>query len=325
MAAQVTRTVVLDDAERTVTALTIVDGAQTWKATEVVYKASSPGDNEAKVRGKLRGALDRWATLTVNEKDEVLEGLVRLLLGEFTSIARAPFTFKFTNDLPVTQSGHPSATIPAGTVVFEIDALGNLVLGKNPLLNNRTGNLLANGRVPTGMMYQQESHFLFVGGGIAICPVGDPGDLIFARYGPDNTWPDNGGLGVAGIPAGSSIGMISWRSAATPSGGTPDVTLGGELQSASVTLYARATEHSRKVGNAYQQGGELIAQSTPNGTSTAVDRGFIRNDGKAQAAKDLQVDGALKLTNRPVLATGAAHTVDDVIATMQTLGLCRQS
>jgi hypothetical protein len=231
---------------------------------------------------------------------------------------------------------------------MKFDQYNNFWLGNNKLLPVTTGNLLANGRVPTGLFYQQESHYLFVGGGVSLATVGDPADFQFARFGPDNTWPDNAGLGVAGVPSGTSLGEINWFGAATPQGGTPDVTLGAALQSKSAMIFARASEDNRNMGSGtYHQGGELVFGTTPNGTSTAVAWVPLRNDGTfdltdavnikagtttgtmiatvgGAAGQKLAFWGATPVV-QPILATGASRTVDNVITVLQTLGLVRQS
>ena len=211
----------------------------------------------------------------------------------------------FTNSTLVHQSGHDAADLPVGTRVWEVDGYGNFLLGRNRLLTSRTGNLLANGYVPDGLMYQQESRQLFVGTGLAVATVGDPPDLILARFGPDNAYPDNSGLGVAGVPSGNSLGSIRFMGACTPNGGTADVTLGAFLQSASATIYARATEDNKQSGSNYYEGGELYFQTTPNNSSTAEDRMQITQDGhvKVLGSGKLLAAGGIGVGNSAAATT----------------------
>lgn len=220
------------------------------------------------------------------------------------------------NSVLVTESGHASADIPVGTVSFKVDTYDNLILGNNKLLTGTTGGLLANGVIPTGLMYQQESHDLFVGGGIFAASVGDPPDIGLVRLGPDNTWPDNGGLGVAGIPNGSSLGKIAWYGAATPDGGTPDVTLGATVQSASAVIYAKAAEDNVKSGSNYHQGGELWFQTTPNGTSSPVDVLGLQNTGTM-----VFKGGALRIANATgVISADSATSATNIFLKAEVAG-----
>lgn len=257
--------------------------------------------------------LDTDGTITVTLNDNQAGNVVlSLATGD---LVLAAGTSQRKNSVLVTQAGHPSADIPAGAVSLKFDAYNNFILGNNKLLTTTTGNLPANGILPTGLMYQQESHGLFVQG-LRLYGVGDPCDLVLGRAGPNNSWPDNAGLGIAGVPAGTTLGVCRFRGAATPNGGTPDVTLGAVFQGDSAIIYAKSSEDNVYTGSAYHQGGELHFATTPNGSSTTTDRLVIGNDGKVQFTAG---------PGTAVLATGAAHTVDDVVAALQTLGLVKQS
>lgn len=211
-------------------------------------------------------------------------------------------TLTFTNTTKVDSSNN-LFDIAVGTTVGEVDTYGNFFLGTNKLVTTRTGNLIANGWVPTGLMYQQESRYLFVGAGLALPTVGDPADLILARFGPDNMGPDNGGLGVAGVPSGTALGSIRFMGACTPNGGTPDVTLGAFTQGTSAQIYARATEDNIQSGSNYYEGGALYFATTPNHTSSTVDRMIIDQDGTVTVGGKLITTTGLGVGNAAAATT----------------------
>jgi hypothetical protein len=181
------------------------------------------------------------------------------------------------NSVLVHQAGHDSADIAIGSTVARIDARGNVLLGPNNLVTDTEANIHGAGMV-ADFLYQQQTRRIFTRS-LVLAELGDPPDLVISRAGPNNTYPDNGGLGVAGVLMSDSLGSIRFQGTYTPAGGTPGVTLGGSFQGDSAQIYARASEDNVYTGSAYHQGGELYFATTPNGTSVSVDALILKQNG----------------------------------------------
>ena len=195
------------------------------------------------------------------------------------------------NQVLVTRTfqSNPRADIPAGTNVFEIDEYGNVLFGPNDFLFTRQGNIFQLGSI-ADFMYHQETRRIYTRSA-AFVEFGDPPDVIIARAGPDNIYPGVAG-GLAGIPSGTTLGVIRWQGSFTPQGGTVGVTQGGAFHNDSAQIYAKATEDNKFNGGvSYSQGGELHFATTPNGTATPVDALIISSDQTVTAKKALTVAG----------------------------------
>ncbi len=223
----------------------------------------------------------------------------------------------------------PSADIPAGTNVLEIDEYGNVLFGPNDFLFTRQGNIFQLGSI-ADFMYHQETRRIYTRSA-AFVEFGDPPDVIIARAGPDNIYPGVAG-GLAGIPSGTTLGVIRWQGSFTPQGGTVGVTQGGAFHNDSAQIYAKAAEDNNfNGGTSYSQGGELHFATTPNGTATPVDALVISSDQTVTAKKALTVAGLTGATATSRLTgattsgpptTGTFAVGDTVIDRSGSLWIC---
>lgn len=312
---------------------------------------------------------------------------------------------RWQSTLPITTvSGTPQYTIPAGSTLLQFTSYGSLLAGLNPNLTDETGTVKSvnSQMVDFGFL---ESQLRLLTRSLRLAELGDPPDLILARWGPNNGYPY---ATPTGMNTGQSMGALRWMPAVNAFGATPDVTPGGSLQVDAATISVRTVEVPRDTtgtgvyavgsnmsisvapvgGTAVEVmrllstghfwlGTQTIAAASDTalltlfteaiGTKGLIVRGFagqtadlfdVQDSGgtsylRVAANKTITLyDGSkinagtttgLMVANlggaagqklgffgvtpvvQPLLATGAAHTVDDVITTLQTLGLCRQS
>ena len=354
------------------------DGTQ---KTLSVSKGGTGATNSTTARTNL-GAINKVADAADVAITSPADG-EPLAWDEATSKFTSGQPIKLRNSLAVVADLSPTGDISPGTITFRHDAYGNAFLGPNVYLP-APDNSLSAAIVIADFFYSQRFRRLFTRS-ICVRDLGDPPDLIIGRAGPDGGWPDNGGLGLAGVMSNDSLCSIRWQGSFQPSGVGIDTVSG--FQGDSATIYARASEDNRRTSDSvYHQGGELHIATTPNGTSSPVDRLIIQNDGvfdfrgnnikvgsadfsgAAEAHTTLRVDGILTAASevdansdirfgegsniivgttsgtrigtsatqklgffgksaivQPLLATGAGHTVDDVITVLQNLGLVRQT
>lgn len=167
--------------------------------------------------------------------------------------------------------------------VARLDEAGNFFLGPNELLYGTTQQSFnysdwTEGRSAPDFAYIQNTRRIYLRSAL-LTEVGDVPDLTLGRFGTNNTYPlgpTQTAAGLTGVEAGTAVGKLGFRGAMTPAGGTPEVTAGATLSGRIAAVYARTAETLTTTA----QGGHLIFQTIPTGSTTLTDRARFNADGK---------------------------------------------
>lgn len=192
-----------------------------------------------------------------------------------------------------TASGTPQYTHPIGSDAFRVTPEGAVLFGENLLIKNGDA-----GDAPITDWYFAGSVFdgiidpVSMRAGfrsLRLAELGDPGDLVMARFGPNDSYPYHTGDpdDLTGILLGDPIFALRWMPAVTPYGGTPGVTGGASLQATAATINVKMAENPvESAPNTFHVGAHMIFSTCPVGAGAPVDRMRITSEGDVLIGRD---------------------------------------